>query len=479
MSTHKRGGSFNHYGDRSQHYSKKPRPTQPSYSSLPNTSSHHHDQSRNGHGKPPQRGPAPPPQPALSATEMQTGLVALLDRFVAAETTSDGDKSILHHATELRRLVSRRTGSNPSVQARRELDVKRPDNVPNVAVPDYIYRKVNESQSFPPLPPISEPHLHEAVFTHRTFHDASGQLGAHIDLALDYERLEFLGDAYIELIASRALYNRFPQVDVPQLCSWRERLVENSALGKFSEAYGFPDRLKRNAHWDKDSKSWKKIVADIFEAYVAALVLSDPEDGFTIAENWLDELWAPQLLGFKEKIIENPRARDDLQKLVFVNDIKLDFRQEKPMSYDSNNLQVYSMGVYLTGWGYNDEWLGSGQGQNKVQACVAAATDALKNNNPVLQDATKKKAALLEARRIAKEEKAKADAEAKEEENGTAADESRPAESSKVAKEDKAEDTGDSKKRKSEVDQASPQKSKKKHRKEKEKRKPSSNDDSS
>ncbi|KAF2128556.1 double-strand-specific ribonuclease Pac1, partial [Dothidotthia symphoricarpi CBS 119687] len=350
MSTHKRGGAFNHYGDRNQQFSKKPRPS------------------------------PPPHQPALSATDMQTGLVALLDRFVAAETKPDGDKSILHHATELRRLVSQRTHSNPSAQAKRELDVKRPDHVPNVTIPDYIYRKVTEAKELPALPLISEPHLHEAVFTHRTFHDPSGQFGAPIDLSLDYERLEFLGDAYIELIASRALYNRFPQVDVPQLCSWRERLVENSALGKFSEAYGFPDRLKRHAHWDKESKSWKKIVADIFEAYVAALVLSDPTHGFRTAETWLDTLWAPQLLAFREKIIENPRARDDLQKLIFVNDVKLEFRQERQMTYDADNLQVYSMGVYLTGWGYADEWLGSGMGQNKVQGCVAAATDAIKKN---------------------------------------------------------------------------------------------------
>ena len=45
------------------------------------------------------------------------------------------------------------------------------------------------------------------------------------------------------------------------------------------------------------------------------------------------------------------------------------------MTYDSNSVQCYHIGIYLTGWGYKDEWLGSGDGQNKVQAGVAAAAD--------------------------------------------------------------------------------------------------------
>ncbi|KAL6704594.1 hypothetical protein ACN47E_008104 [Coniothyrium glycines] len=266
-----------------------------------------------------------------------------------------------------------------------------------------MQRTISAAQTLPPLPPIAEPHLHEAVFTHRSANISPGQpqQPQSIDLDLDYDRLELLGDAYIELIASRALYNRFPHVDVPELCSWRERLVENSALGKFSEAYGFPERLKHQAHWDNNSKAWRKVVADIFEAYVAALVLSDPIDGFRTAEQWLTELWAPQLLGFKEKIVENLKAKEDLNRLLFLKDIKLDYRQEKSMTYDSGSIQRYYIGVYLTGWGYEDEWLGSGEGQNKHQAASAAATAAIKNS-PAVKAAAKQKAEVMDARRRAK-----------------------------------------------------------------------------
>jgi ribonuclease-3 len=420
MSSHKRGNSSNHYGDRAQHFSKKQRPNQPMYNSASYDDRSSSKSQQRGSAASKQCATAPQDQTKLSAAELQTGLVALLDRFVAAEMTPEADKDILLHAQELRRLVSLRTTKSASAQAKLELDEKRPDRAANVVVPDYIHRKVVAAKDLPPLPPITEPHLHQAVFTHQSVHATSVNVHQHIDLGLDYERLEFLGDAYIELIASRALYNRFPQVDVPQLCSWRERLVENVALAKFSEAYGFPDRLQCKVEFEKRSKAWNKVVADIFEAYVAGIVLSDPENGFGIAEKWLDELWAPQLLGFREKIVENPRARDDLQKMIVLNGVDVKYREEKPMVMD-HGAQKYFLGVYLTGWGYENEWLGSGEGQKKAQACIAAATDALKRNSTILQNAARQKKELMELKAKEREMQAQTEgAKSNQGENGIA-----------------------------------------------------------
>ncbi|KAF1915572.1 ribonuclease III domain-containing protein [Ampelomyces quisqualis] len=389
MSVQKRGNGFGHYGDHSQPFNKKQRYSQPMYNSASSA-----ERPAAHHRKPPQYGPH---QPQLSATELQTGLVALLDRFVAAELTPEADRDILLHARELRRLVSARTAKSTSAQARRDLDEKRPDKAAYVTVPDYIDRKVVEAKHLPPLPPITEPHLEQAVFTHQSVHANHFNVHQHIDLGLDYERLEYLGDAYIELMASRSLYNRFPVVDVPQLCSWRERLVENIALAKFSEAYGFPDRLQSKADYDKTSKAWTKVTADIFEAYVAAVVLSDPANGFRTAENWLDDLWAPQILSMKEKVTENAVARDDLNKLVVINGVQVNYREERAMVVD-RGAHKYFLGAYLTGWGYEDEWLGSGEGQKKSQACIAAANDAIKRDSPALRDAARQKKELMAIR---------------------------------------------------------------------------------
>jgi ribonuclease-3 len=473
MSSQKRGYGSNHYGDRNQHFNKKPRPNQPTYNSAT-----FDDRNRNAPSKPQQRGNPTPQrrdngesdQPALSAAEMQTGLVALLDRFVEAEMTPEADKDILLHAQELRRLVSLRNSKSTSAQAKRDLDEKRPNKAANVVIPDYIHRKVVAAKDLPPLPPITEPHLHEAVFTHRSVHATNINIHQGIDLGLDYERLEFLGDAYLELIASRALYNRFPQVEVPQLCSWRERLVENLALGKFSEAYGFSDRLKYKVDFDKDTKAWKKVVADIFEAYVAGVVLSDPKNGFATAEKWLDELWAPQLLGFKEKVVENPRAREELQKQVEMKGVRVRYQEEKPMTME-NGVQRYYLGLYLTGWGFENEWLGSGEGQNKAQACISAATDALKRNNPTLQSAARQKQELKELNAKMLEERAVAEAA----ENGKGEGDAEP-----KPTEPQEESSENAKKRKSDAVDAWPEKQSKKSKKDKnEKKRRSTSNDSS
>ncbi|KAH8724786.1 ribonuclease III domain-containing protein [Phaeosphaeriaceae sp. PMI808] len=462
MSSHKRGNTHNHYGDRNQHSHKKQRPNSQGRNQTFNSlqfGDHGHDQAH-----------AAPKLSELSAAGMQTGLSALLDRFIAAETTPTANKDILYHARELRTLLSLHASNSVSAKAKRDLDQIRPDKAAKVNVPDYIQRKVVVAKDLPPLPPIAEPHLHQAVFTHQSMLDTTTSRQQNIqgiDLSLDYERLEFLGDAYIELIASRALYNRFPLLDVPQLCYWRERLVENVALGKFSEAYGFPDRLQFKGQFDKDAKAWKKVVADIFEAYVAGIVLSDPENGFDTAEKWLDELWAPQLLGFKEKVVENTRARDDLQKLIFVTKIELKYREERPMIME-NGAQKFFIGVYLTGWGFENEWLGSGEGQSKAQACIAAATDAIKRNSPILQDAAKQKAALMVTR--AKERAEKAQAEAAENGQGkcNASLENPP--STPALKED-VDAGGTSKKRKGDSPEVSSEKQSKKHNKDKKRKK--------
>ncbi|KAF2253947.1 ribonuclease III [Trematosphaeria pertusa] len=439
MIPHKRGGSFNHYDN------GRPKKHRQNDTRNPNLApASHADRNRNEYGSGPNhdglydrkfKNKDNPvlehierlPDPAkckpckLAAAELRSGIIALLDKFAAEEQTHDGDRDVLHHAQELRRLLSARANRSLPSQAKQELDVKRPDKGTNVSVPAYIEQKMERTKHLPPLPPITEPSLREAVFTHISHYSQSDIRGFTSD-KISYETLEFLGDAYIELIASRLIYNRFPHVDVPQQSTFRELLVKNETLGEFSAAYGLPDRLKHGGHIAK-SKAWTKVIADVFEAYVAAVVLSDPEDGFQTAEKWLTELWAPQLLSYKEAVLDNPKARDDIQRLVSVRGVKLDYRDERDMEM-VDGVQKYFVGLYMTGWGYHDEWLGSGEGRNKAQAGVAAATHALQRNSSVLQAASKKKQELIEQRN--KEEEVQKAGEGKGEgatELGTKADE--------------------------------------------------------
>ncbi|ORY17616.1 ribonuclease III domain-containing protein [Clohesyomyces aquaticus] len=321
----------------------------------------------------------------LAASETRTGLIALLDQLEHEEEGDSGDPDILHHARELRRRLSAREKDLGSSPAKQKLEEKYPGKAKYVPLPSYIAKKISAAKDLPPLPPITEPWLKEAVFTHKSASEAS--LGEKVN----YERLEFLGDAYIEIIATRIICDHFAHLETGQQALLRESIVKNETLAQLSNAYGFGDRITHVGHMLQQEKGWAKILADVFEAYVAAIMLSDPDTGFWTAEKWLSDLWAPRLLAYKEKPLEDPMAREEMRRLLGGKGILLDYRMERNMEQGPNGVQNFFMGVYLTGWGYEDEWLGSGEGQSKSQACIQAAMDALANRRHIIDDGYRKK----------------------------------------------------------------------------------------
>lgn len=73
--------------------------------------------------------------------------------------------------------------------------------------------------------------------------------------------------------------------------------VKNETLATFALSYGFdkratlPGDLINGARGPKEEKRYRKVLGDIFEAYVAAVILGDPRQDFTIAEEWMGKLW--------------------------------------------------------------------------------------------------------------------------------------------------------------------------------------------
>ena len=232
--------------------------------------------------------------------------------------------------------------------------------------------------TLPQLPEILDKSLESAVFTH------DGILGVHHanDVNMSYERLEFVGDAYIELIATRLVFLRFPNLPAGKLSQHRQLLINNETLAEFSLAYGFDIR----AHLPQDirpspghapRKIWTKTMGDLFEAYVAAVVLSDPHDGFPKAEAWMTELWGPLLSNREEKPL-NMNAKAQLGTKIMGKGIKVTYRDEKePEMTKKEGKILFHIGVYITGWGYQDVHLGSGKGWNKSDAGNRAAAQAM------------------------------------------------------------------------------------------------------
>ena len=234
----------------------------------------------------------------------------------------------------------------------------------------------------PALPPILDPSLAKIPFI------CKGSLGIEVtqrEHANDsYERLEWYGDAYLQIIASRLLYQKYPQSNEGWLTETRSSLVKNETLAVYSLAYGFDERVRvpkdfAEAGAEK-TKTWTKVLADVFEAYVAAIVESDKEHGFVTAERWLSILWAPSLPKANAEMLEDPLAKQNLAKKLVSPGAKLEYIEEvMPKQVKIPGKDDFQMGVYLTGWGWTREHLGSGRGPGKGVASVHAAMKALLN----------------------------------------------------------------------------------------------------
>ncbi|TGO22192.1 hypothetical protein BPAE_0178g00100 [Botrytis paeoniae] len=264
----------------------------------------------------------------------------------------------------------------------------------------------------PPLPEVYDPTLELASFTH---HGRTN--GSVTDLS--YERLEWVGDAYIYTISTLLISQTFPAL-LPGKCSQlRERLVKNVTLADFARKYGFEKRAKlpEDTLYPMKEPERVKAMGDIFEAYVAAIVLSDPENGVSCASEWLKSLWAMVLskeiqqeernedkldsplwrlrgnvdrIQTKTKSVLNPKEK--LQKALSSKVSKLTYKDIGTAKKDKNTkLAVFTVGVFLDGWGEVDKQIGFGSANGKKEAGIKAAEMALNNKKMMAKYLEKKK----------------------------------------------------------------------------------------
>ena len=123
-------------------------------------------------------------------------------------------------------------------------------------------------------------------------------------LKSDYERLEFLGDAVLELVMSDYLYNNL-NVKEGDMTKLRASYVCENALYEYATDLGLSEYIKVGHGEEIDGGRFKKVImADIFEALMGAIYL---DLGFDTAKRVIQNITVPY--------VENP-------KIVFFNDYK-------------------------------------------------------------------------------------------------------------------------------------------------------------
>ncbi|KAM7209522.1 Ribonuclease III domain containing protein [Naviculisporaceae sp. PSN 640] len=276
----------------------------------------------------------------------------------------------------------------------------------------------------PAIPKVRDRKMAVAALTH------SGMTGSPSDPS--YERLEWIGDAYLYIIASSLVYQTFPRMDPGKCSQYRELLVRNSTLAKYTSRYGldkaanFPEEFGLGGRLGGTVATEKvrmKARGDIFEAYVAAIILSDPKTGVQRTCEWLKALWAPELRKEIQKE-ENTQAipvtqvssKTRLEQAIYVPGIKIEYRDLPTTKTDKRTGQrMFAIACILNGWGEKDKQLGFGCALSKKEAGQKAAQMALENKK-MLKVYMDKKIAHNQAR-AAQEAEENAKAAVKEEEN--------------------------------------------------------------
>jgi len=183
------------------------------------------------------------------------------------------------------------------------------------------------------------------------------------------ERLEFLGDAVLELVVTEYLYKNYenPEGD---LTNWRASLVNTKMLAEVAEELHMRDYLylSRGEAKETNPKARTYILANTFEAVVGAMYL---DQGFGAAEKFIHQFLLPRL----PHILEHELYRDPKSAFQEASQEKVGITPNYRVVSETgpDHAKIFTIGIYL-----NDELVAEGTGASKQEGEEAAARAALK-----------------------------------------------------------------------------------------------------
>lgn len=182
-----------------------------------------------------------------------------------------------------------------------------------------------------------------------------------------YERIEFLGDAVLQLFVSEYIYQRFPELPQGKLTRLRAAMVCEDSFSKFALECHF-DQYIRLGRGEEMAGARKRpsLLCDIFEAFIGALYL---DQGRTAVEKFIHRVIFPKLdQGWFDHAVD---AKTTLQEFLQRNgDVQIVYHLLKESG--SENEPVFTVNVSANG-----QVIGQGTGSSKKHAEMAAAQVAL------------------------------------------------------------------------------------------------------
>ena len=184
----------------------------------------------------------------------------------------------------------------------------------------------------------------------------------------DNQRLEFLGDAVLQLCLTRELYDRFPNADEGTLTKGRARLVNQSSLAERAIQLNLGEHLIMSRGEESNGgRQRPSILADAYEAVIGAIFLDGGPDHACAA---ILRLFDPLLENMNQlPKVENPKGA--LQELLQENSVEAP-RYEVISTSGPDHDRDFECAVWHGG-----KELARGNGKSKKAAEVAAAAAAL------------------------------------------------------------------------------------------------------
>lgn len=186
------------------------------------------------------------------------------------------------------------------------------------------------------------------------------------------ERLEFLGDAVLELVVTENLYNTYPDKAEGELTSWRAALVNAKMLSEVAKKLEFNDFLLLSRGEKKEAgKAREYILANTMESFIGALYL---DQGLKATAKFIIKYILSEL----PRVLEANLYQDAKSHFQEIAQEKTGITPAYSVlkEWGPDHVKHFQIGVYL-----NKELVARGQGSSKQEAEQDAATNGLETKD--------------------------------------------------------------------------------------------------
>jgi len=186
------------------------------------------------------------------------------------------------------------------------------------------------------------------------------------------ERLEFLGDAVLELVVTNFLYKKYPSYTEGELTSLRSALVNAVIISELAAHTGMNDYLLLSKGEAKDKgKARQYILANTYEAYIGALYL---DQGIDVVDGFIVKTLLPKT----DEIVNKKLWRDSKSLVQEKAQEFLNLTPAYKVIHESgpDHDKHFTLGIY-----FGSNLIAEGKGQSKQEAEQKAAEVALKVKN--------------------------------------------------------------------------------------------------